>query len=275
MSLVVFAAPVIRCQYTANLCDRVPAVFGSNSVRVDTTPNNNNNNKNNRVRARITRTQAVSKALSLGTSGNITLNVLPRSFRRLLRYAETFSLSTGTAGVIGTVQTMFLNSVYDPNSTGTGHQPYGFDQLAAFYQQYLVHGVRFKIITSTIGGTAEVCVAYQVFPTAGGVSIAGISTDAATEKSTVSTFVQGSSGNVRSRSVGGEVKMYQIFGLTPAQYAAQTDVYGAAVTTNPSLGAYLEIGIGSYSGTASESLSVQVVLDMDVEFWQPKTLPQS
>lgn len=209
------------------------------------------------------------------TAGSLLLNVLPRSLRRSLRYAETFSLTTGAAGIIGTVQTMFLNSLYDPNQSGTGHQPYGFDQIVQFYQQYFVHSVKYQLIATTIGGTAEVCVAMQLFPTAGGVSIAGITTDAATEKSTVSTFVAGSSGNVRARSLGGEVKMHQIFGLTPAQYAAQSDVYGAAVTTNPSLGAYLEVGIGSYNGTAGETLSVQIILEMDAEFWQPKTLAQS
>ncbi len=227
---------------------------------------------------RLQTARKTSKAIAntaIATAGSFSMNVLPRSMRRTLRYAETFSLSTGTAGVVGTVVTMLLNSAYDPNNSGVGHQPYGFDQLASFYQQYIVHSVRFQLITNTIGGTAEVCVAYQVFPTAGGVSIAGITTDAATEKSTVSTFVSGSSGNVRARSVKGNVRMHQIFGLEPVQYRAQTDQYGAAVTSNPTLGAYLEVGIGSYTGSAGETLAVQIILDQDVEFWQPKTLPQS
>ena len=222
--------------------------------------------------------RAQSKAIAQAqvlTSGSLLLNVLPRSHRTTLRYAETFSLATGAAGIIGSVQTMFLNSLYDPNSSGTGHQPYGFDQLVQFYQQYFVHSCRYQLICSTIGGTAEICVAMQIFPTAGGVTIAGISTDAATEKATVSTFVLGSSGNVRSRSVTGVVKMHQIFGLEPDQYRAQTDQYGAAVTTNPALGAYLEVGIGSYSGAASETAAIQIILDFDAEFWQPKTLAQS
>jgi hypothetical protein len=241
-------------------------------------PNNNNNKQKSGPRGKLSKAKQTASAVhshAIMTAGSLLMNVLPRSMRRTLRYAETFSLSTGAAGIIGSVQTMALNSAYDPNYSGTGHQPYGFDQIVQFYQQYFVHSVRYQIITATIGGTAEICVAYQLFPTAGGVSIAGISTDAATEKSTVSTFVAGSSGNVRARSVGGEVKMHQIFGLTPAQYAAQTDVYGAAVTTNPSLQAYLEVGIGSYNGTASETLAVQIILDMDTEFWQPKTLAQS
>ena len=243
------------------------------------TPNKLTSKQNNmNARRRIQAARGTAKAIAaaqIATSGSLTMNVLPRRLMRTLRYAETFSLSTGTAGVIGTVVTILLNSLFDPNNSGTGHQPYGFDQLASFYQQYVVHGVRFQLITNTIGGTAEVCVAYQIFPTAGGVSIAGISTDAATEKSTVSTFTSGSSGNVRARSVRGAIQMHQVFGLTKAQYAAQTDQYGAAVTTNPALGGYLEVGIGSYSGSAGETLSVQIVLDFDAEFWQPKTLPQS
>lgn len=225
--------------------------------------------------ASISKQSKAIQAAQLSTSGSLLMNVFPRTLRRTLRYAETFSLSTGAAGIIGAVQTMLLNSLYDPNNTGTGHQPYGFDQITPFYQQYFVHGCRYQLICTTIGGTAEICVAFQIFPTAAGVTIAGISTDAATEKSTVSTFQVGPSGNVRTRSVKGEVKMHQIFGLTPAQYAAQTDQYGAAVTANPALGAYLEVGLGSYSGNAGETLSVQIILEFDAEFWQPKTLPQS
>jgi hypothetical protein len=235
-------------------------------------------NQKSKTQGKITKARKTANAMqshALLLSGSLLMNVLPRTLRRTLRYAQTFSLTTGAAGLVGTVQSMMLNSCYDPNYSGTGHQPYGYDQIVQFYQQYFVHSCRYTLICNTIGGTAEVCVCLQIFPTAGGVSIAGISTDAATEKSTVSTFPVGSSGNVRTRSVSGEVKIAQIFGLTPAQYAAQTDVYGAAVTSNPSLGAYLEVGIGSYSGTAGESLAVQIILDQDVEFWQPKTLSQS
>lgn len=207
--------------------------------------------------------------------GNIIFNVLPRMMRKQLRYAETFSLTTGTAGVIGTVQTMTLNNVYDPNQTGIGHQPYGFDQLTPFYGYYVVHSCRWRILATTIGNTSEVCVAYQIYPAVSGVSIAGISVDAATEKSAVSTFNVGPSGNDRSRMVTGVVQMPKVFGLSPPQYKDNLDQYGAAVTSGPAAGAYFEVGVGSYSGSAGVSLSVQIVLDYDVEFYSPKTLPQS
>jgi hypothetical protein len=207
--------------------------------------------------------------------GNIVFNVLPRIFRKQLRYAETFSLTTGTAGIIGTVQLMMLNNVYDPNTTGVGHQPYGFDQLASFYGYYIVHRTRFRLLATTIGNTSEVCVAYQLFPAVTGVTIAGVSVDAATEKSAVTTFNVGPSGNDRSRMVSGVVDHHKVLGITPGQYKDNLDQYGSAVTTGPVVGSYLEVGIGSYTGSAGVSLAVQVVLDFDVEFYSPKTLPQS
>jgi len=225
--------------------------------------------------ARSTRDAAGRDAPQLIIPGSLSMNVLPRSFMAKLRYAETFSLSTGAAGIIGSVQVMTLNNVYDPNQSGTGHQPYGFDQLANFFGYYIVHRTRWRLLATTIGGTAEVCLAYQVYPAVSGVTIAGHSTDAATEKAAVTTLPVGSSGVVRSRMAEGVSEPHRILGITKQQYLDNLDQYGAAVTAGPTVGAYLEIGVGSYSGAASETLAVQVVLDFDVEFYSPKTLPQS
>lgn len=44
-----------------------------------------------------------------------------------------------------TVQTFNLNSVFDPDRSGTGHQPRGYDQLAALYDRYRVLAVDCEI----------------------------------------------------------------------------------------------------------------------------------
>lgn len=52
------------------------------------------------------------------------------------KYVETVSL-TSTLGSLATY--LFrANSLFDPNSTGTGHQPMYYDQLAAIYSYYQV-----------------------------------------------------------------------------------------------------------------------------------------
>jgi hypothetical protein len=218
---------------------------------------------------------AARNSPSLIIAGSLLSNVLPRSLMRTLRYAESYTLTTGAAGVVGTVQLMVLNGVYDPNATGVGHQPYGFDQLTPFYGYYLVKATKYRILVTTIGSTAEVAVCFQIYPAVSGVSIAGSSVDAATEKSTCTVFPVGPSGVDRARLIEGKAQMHNIFGITPAQYKNEQTTYGAAVTAGPSAGAYLEIGAASYSGVSGTTISVQVVLDFDVEFFQPKTLPQS
>lgn len=53
-----------------------------------------------------------------------------------LRYADTYNLAGGVP--TPNAQVMLMNSLYDPDSTGTGHQPLDYDQFTAIYLKYLV-----------------------------------------------------------------------------------------------------------------------------------------
>lgn len=67
-----------------------------------------------------------------------------------LKYAETFSPAI-TAGV--PYWYFFnLNSPFDPNRTGVGHQPYGFDTLATIYNRYRVYKVSYSVEVLSTGG---------------------------------------------------------------------------------------------------------------------------
>lgn len=55
------------------------------------------------------------------------------------KYCEQFSLSTAAGGAVA-VYSWNCNSLYDPNSSGVGHQPMYFDQVAALYDHYVVVG---------------------------------------------------------------------------------------------------------------------------------------
>jgi len=59
-----------------------------------------------------------------------------------LRYVEQFSLSPTVAS---TVNYLFrCNDLYDPNYTGVGHQPRGFDQYMTMYRRFCVIGSKIK-----------------------------------------------------------------------------------------------------------------------------------
>lgn len=76
----------------------------------------------------------------------------PRMFKTTVRYAQTFTVNPGVAGVPG-VQTFRANSLYDPDVTGAGHQPRGFDQLIALYDHFVVSNTKITVWFS--GQTAE------------------------------------------------------------------------------------------------------------------------
>lgn len=53
-----------------------------------------------------------------------------------LRYADVVTI--GTFGVTAVGWVFSANGLYDPDITGTGHQPLGFDQLMTFFNHYTV-----------------------------------------------------------------------------------------------------------------------------------------
>lgn len=72
--------------------------------------------------------------------------VAPQLVTKLLYYCSVL-----TSGAICDDNIMSLNSLYDPEYSRTGHQPYGFDQLAALYNRYRVDrvDVDLKVLNTT------------------------------------------------------------------------------------------------------------------------------
>jgi len=81
---------------------------------------------------------------------NVTLGLgFPKMLKMTHKYCEQIQL-TSTAGVI---QNYFFraNGMYDPNQTGTGHQPYLFDQVGSLYNHYCVIGSKATVTFANIG----------------------------------------------------------------------------------------------------------------------------
>jgi len=73
---------------------------------------------------------------------------LPSQRRVTLRYAEIIRV-TSTAGAVG--KYLFsANGLYDPNITGAGHQPYGFDQWMTLYKTATVMKSRIDVEVGSV-----------------------------------------------------------------------------------------------------------------------------
>lgn len=62
---------------------------------------------------------------------------MPKSLFTTLKYHDTKTLNVGAAGVNG-VTVYTLNGLFDPDVTGVGAQPRGFDQMMTLYDHFYV-----------------------------------------------------------------------------------------------------------------------------------------
>lgn len=58
-----------------------------------------------------------------------------------MRYVDQFALNIGAGGLPAS-HIFRANGLFDPNNTGTGHQPMGYDQWMAFYDHWTVLGAK-------------------------------------------------------------------------------------------------------------------------------------
>jgi hypothetical protein len=218
----------------------------------------------------------IMNAGRLGIAGKNSATPLPARFKANLRYSGTFSLTTAAiTGSSSPAHIFSLSSLFDPDATAFGHFPYGFDQLKVLYSKYCVYNTKFRIIASTIGGTAEIGIHAAVMTPNGFSALGGLTFDACCERDSVSTVLVSPSGNSRVAEIFGKVNIASVLGVTSQGYRGAESLYAALVTANPTLAPTLSVAASSPSGTGGESVTVTVVLDYESEFFEPIVVAQS
>lgn len=112
--------------------------------------------KTNRIKRKVYRSRR-NRIVSNPRSSVIGTNVgYPLGNSRLMRhkYFETITMIPGTTSSLENY-TFILNGMYDTNYTGTGHQPYGFDQMTQFFKHYCVIGAKITVNYMLSSGFTE------------------------------------------------------------------------------------------------------------------------
>lgn len=74
------------------------------------------------------------------------LSVGPQLKSRKIKFRYCDKLTLAPAGAsVSAFHVFSANGLYDPDITGTGHQPIGFDQWMAFYNHYTVIGSKISV----------------------------------------------------------------------------------------------------------------------------------
>lgn len=186
-----------------------------------------------------------------------------------LRYSDNYT--TGTlAATTGIQQLWNLNSLFDPDRTGTGHQPMGFDTLATIYNRYRVLKVKYKMCFPPTTNVYSVV----VVPT-NNILNSAITTSAtfsaAAESPRANLWTVGSSGT--SKVFSGLISLNDLAGVTVAEYITD-DRFESTIGSSPS--EVITATLGFYNPNAVSILVYYTVqLDFMVDFHDPIGQPQS
>ncbi len=198
---------------------------------------------------------------------NSTVNIpFPARVTTRLKYADQITLNPGAGSMASYV--FRANSLFDPDFTSTGHQPYGYDQMAQLYNHYTVNRA---IIQATLLNNTS------VYPIWLGVALHDDQyfvptsiTNALEIPYQKSVMCPGTANGGGARSVQQMFDARKFFGVAPALLTGTTD-YGAAVGANPTEGAYFIVFVGGLGVEDPSALNITVQIVFEATFNEPNT----
>lgn len=199
---------------------------------------------------------------------NFKMLVQVPALRVRLPYAFTTTLSEGAAG-LGIAYTFRINDVFDPDFSGGGLQPLGFDQYTAMYGRYHVLGFKYELefLARTSIGTL---VGAYLSPQS---TLPATSTSWLVVNGTAQYKAVGqATGSDTVKRISGRANIPAVFGVKPREYLSDQD-FSAGSTATPARVAYLHVWTKGISAVAVNDVTVR--LYYDVEFSQPVALSLS
>jgi len=188
----------------------------------------------------------------------------PNSIITKLRYSEVTSINSTTGSLAK--YAFSANSVFDPNFTGTGHQPLYYDNYAAIYDQYCVIGSKIHV-TFIPRSTTLNCI----------VGITG--DDEGTTATTFDTLCE--SNNTISGvcgPLGSEQTIFTMVFEPQEMFGVDAKSDGGsqtAVGSSPSEGWYWSIFSIPQDGTSTVAMDIKVYIEYTVKFAELKSQNQN
>ena len=187
-----------------------------------------------------------------------------------LKYSDTVEIDPGAGGA-ASHYFFSCNSIFDPDRSSTGHQPFGFDHYASVYNHYTVLSsvctVTFTRMQNETQPTAGALMiqddtsnsnvnmrTIKEVPSASAVILPGLGTSAG-------THTKGSVSKTWSRKINLRVK----------DAGDPTDAWSAVVNTNPVDEQYFDLMYGPIAGSANlNAVAANVTIEYFVIFREPK-----
>lgn len=231
-----------------------------------------NRKRNRRSNKRPTKKANKGRRSNLRGYGTTRSNVIngPLAMRQIvkMRYSEDINLTASTA-----LQNYDFraNSIYDPNLTGTGHQPLGHDQWNTFYDHYVVLGAKIsvKMFHTNNTNTDSVFFSLGLQDTSNTMTS---QTHIREQPRSTWTMVSPPSAGQSQRMLAKKFSAKQFFG---AKSIVVWDKLGAAFGYNPTEDALFRIFYQNATSVNNVGVGINVIIEYIVLMSEPKTLGQS
>jgi len=210
--------------------------------------------------------------LSAGLPSSFTARPFARKRRTTVTYCESINMSTGTGGQ-SNYYVLSANGLFDPNISGTGHQPYGFDQWMTMYDHYTVLNCWIEVTAKPVGTTGD--------ELANGSIVVNVRPDAGATPTTynpaqVQEVADGATG-FGSWYQFARAKNSVSIGKFLSQKPLQEDANAGTLTANPTEQVYWHVTLGQFNKTTGDTVDCDIYfkLKYDVVFHEPKRLATS
>lgn len=197
---------------------------------------------------------------------NRALQPVAQRYITKMKYCETYAPVNASGQAVWRLN---LNSIFDPNRTGTGHQPYGHDNFAAMYNRYRVIAASYVVSAVSNNNTT--------------LQIAAIPTNEEFVGNAISEYRENPRCKFGVQTPGGPMKVLKgkvylpsLTGRNKAQYMAD-DRYQAQFGASPSELMVLNLCTQAFDETLLTSTQTvfQVCITYTVELFDPVKMSQS
>lgn len=220
----------------------------------------------------------VTRARAPKTDALMRCPLFPASIRRRgqLYYESALGLTAPTSG---NVVTYFFsaNGMFDPNITGTGHQPIGFDQMMLMYEQCTVINSSIQV-TFNIGPGLTVECGVALFPDASALTNPSQLVENGLMRYIPLTSGSSTFQNHRPQSIVRlDCDVAKYFGRRGVRVLLNDDNLYTTAAANPVEQVYYGIVSWQISpdGVNTTSIGFDVLISFDVIYWEPRKLTES
>lgn len=188
----------------------------------------------------------------------------PQQMKVCLKYDHNANFTTTVS--IANDTKFRLNSIFDPDLSGVGHQPQGRDQWNLLYNRYRVDSVRVTVRTLSMSAHGMmIC----LFPNNNSTTITDV--DQMVESPLVTCKAVGTG---TATTIVKFIDLKQLNGVSKNMYE-NDDRFQALFSTNPTETLILHVGLWELGSLASITASFNICLEYYVTCFDPITVGSS